>query len=104
MNFPLWSTPVLAIIVTVFWLLQKKFPVEPEQPFAAVIVDWKLAGLHLAAKQLLLPITTACSAMAVNAAGGGWINLRSDGWWFLISFIILVITVDFWTYCAPCAT
>jgi sterol desaturase/sphingolipid hydroxylase (fatty acid hydroxylase superfamily) len=91
-----------AVLLTVILVIARQFegrsPIEAKQPTADVIIDWKLAGLHLVTKQLLLPITTACSAMAVNAAGGGWINLRADGWWFLISFIVLVITVDFWTY------
>jgi sterol desaturase/sphingolipid hydroxylase (fatty acid hydroxylase superfamily) len=36
--------------------------------------------------------------MIVNAAGGGWIHLRFDGWWFPLSFIVLVIAIDFWSY------
>jgi sterol desaturase/sphingolipid hydroxylase (fatty acid hydroxylase superfamily) len=98
MNFPLWSTPVLAIIVTVFWLLQKKFPVEPEQPFAAVIVDWKLAGLRIVIKTVIGPLTAASGIMIINATGGGWIHLRSDGWWFLSSVVIVILAMDLYSY------
>jgi sterol desaturase/sphingolipid hydroxylase (fatty acid hydroxylase superfamily) len=30
--------------------------------------------------------------------GGGLINLRSDGWWFLLSLVILVLVMDILTY------
>jgi len=92
------STAVIVIILLVARQFEKRSPIEPEQSTADVIVDWKLAGLNLATKQLLVPATNACAMMVVNAAGGGWINLRSDGWWFLLSFIVLIIAIDFWTY------
>jgi sterol desaturase/sphingolipid hydroxylase (fatty acid hydroxylase superfamily) len=36
--------------------------------------------------------------MLVNAAGGGWIHLRSDGWWFLLSVMLVILVTDFWGY------
>jgi hypothetical protein len=31
--------------------------------------------------------------MVINAMGGGWFQLRSDWWWFLLS-VVAVILVD----------
>jgi sterol desaturase/sphingolipid hydroxylase (fatty acid hydroxylase superfamily) len=91
-----------AVLFSAILLIARRFekrnPIESKQPTADVIVDWKVAGLHLATKQLLSPVTNACAMMVVTAAGGGWITLRTDGWWFLLSFILLVVTIDFWTY------
>lgn len=81
---------------------EKRFPVDLEQyggsSTADVIVDWKLAAVQIGSSMLLSPMTTACSIMLVNAAGGGWIHLRSDGWWFLLSVIVAIVALDFWTY------
>jgi sterol desaturase/sphingolipid hydroxylase (fatty acid hydroxylase superfamily) len=81
---------------------EKRFPVDSEQyggsSTADVIVDWKLAAVQIGSSMLLSPMTTACSIMLVNAAGGGWIHLRSDGWWFLLSVIVAIVALDFWTY------
>jgi sterol desaturase/sphingolipid hydroxylase (fatty acid hydroxylase superfamily) len=89
---------LLVVILLIARQYEKRNPIESRQSTADVIVDWKLAGLNLVTKQLLAPATNACAMMVVNAAGGGWINLRSDGWWFLLSFIVLVLVIDFWTY------
>jgi sterol desaturase/sphingolipid hydroxylase (fatty acid hydroxylase superfamily) len=93
---------VNAVLFSAIMLIARQFekrsPIEAKQSNADVIVDWKLAGLHLATRQLLLPVTNACAVMLINAAGGGWINLRSDGWWFLLSFIVLIFATELWTY------
>jgi sterol desaturase/sphingolipid hydroxylase (fatty acid hydroxylase superfamily) len=81
---------------------EKRFPIDSEQyggsSTANVIVDWKLAAVQIGMGMLLSPITTACAIMLVNEAGGGWIHLRSDGWWFLLSVMVVIVVVDFWTY------
>jgi sterol desaturase/sphingolipid hydroxylase (fatty acid hydroxylase superfamily) len=48
--------------------------------------------------QLLSPVTSGCAILLVDAAGGGWIYLRSDGWWFLLSLIVLILAIDLWAY------
>jgi sterol desaturase/sphingolipid hydroxylase (fatty acid hydroxylase superfamily) len=98
MVFPLWSTPAIAALICALWLLQKKFPVEPEQSAAAVIADWKLVGIRIVISRLISPLTTASGIMIVNAMGGGWIQLRSDGWWFLLSVVVVILAMDFYSY------
>jgi len=97
MLFPLWSVPIIAVIVWIAWSCEKKFPAT-EQPLAAVILDYKFAAIRIGVNQLIFPLTGACGIMIVNATGGGWIHLRTDGWWFLLSVIAVVLVGDFWSY------
>src|SRR5437868_13601724 len=98
MSFPFWSIPAIAVIVWALWFLQRKFPVEPKPSSAAVISDWKLAGIGIGINQLISPVTTASGIMIVNAMGGGWFHLRSDGWWFLLSVVVVILATDLWSY------
>jgi sterol desaturase/sphingolipid hydroxylase (fatty acid hydroxylase superfamily) len=81
---------------------EKRFSIDSEQyggsSTAYVILDWKLAAVQIGITMLLSPITTASGIMIINAAGGGWIHLRSDGWWFLLSVMVVVVAVDLWSY------
>jgi sterol desaturase/sphingolipid hydroxylase (fatty acid hydroxylase superfamily) len=36
--------------------------------------------------------------LLINAADDGWLHLRSDGWWFLFSLIVLIMVIDLWSY------
>jgi sterol desaturase/sphingolipid hydroxylase (fatty acid hydroxylase superfamily) len=98
MIFPLWSTPAIGLVVWALWFLERKFPAEREQSTAAVLVDWKLAGLRIVTKPLIGPLAAASGIMIINATGGGWIHLPSDGWWFLLSVVIVILVIDFWSY------
>jgi sterol desaturase/sphingolipid hydroxylase (fatty acid hydroxylase superfamily) len=97
LNF-IYSTALICVVLLTTRQFEKRHPIEAEQSTTDVIVDWKLAGLRWVASQPLTPLKNACAIMIVNAAGGGWIHLRSDGWWFLVSFIVLILVIDFWTY------
>jgi sterol desaturase/sphingolipid hydroxylase (fatty acid hydroxylase superfamily) len=81
---------------------EKRFSIDSQQyggsSTANVILDWKLAAVQIGITMLLSPITTASGIMIINAAGGGWIHLRSDGWWFLLSVMVVVVAVDLWSY------
>jgi len=92
------TAAVIGIILLIARQFEKRRPIEPDQSTFEVIIDWKLAGLRLVLGKLLSPVKNACIVMLVNAAGGGWIHLRSDGWWFVFSFIVLILAIDFWTY------
>jgi sterol desaturase/sphingolipid hydroxylase (fatty acid hydroxylase superfamily) len=96
--FPLWSVPAIAAILWIARFCEKRYPAESEQPSAAIIVDWKLAAIRIGLDQLIAPLTSVSGIMIVNAMGGGWFHLRSDGWWLLLSVIIIVLATDFLTY------
>lgn len=97
MIFPLWAVPIIAVIVLAAWYSEKKYPVAL-QTIAEIKTDWKMAGLRIGINQLIFPITGACGAMVINATGGGWFHLRTDGWWFLVSVGLVVLAGDFWGY------
>ena len=97
MVFPLWSVPIIAAIVWAAWFLERKFPAT-DQPAAAVILDWKLAAIRIGINQLILPVTAASGMVIVNATGGGWSHLRSDGWWFVFSAVAVILVGDLWGY------
>ena len=92
------NTFFLCAAVFIARQFEKRTPIELEQSTNEVIVDWKMAALRWTTSHFLNPITSACSIFIVNAAGGGWVHLRSDGWWYLFSFIVLILAVDFWAY------
>jgi sterol desaturase/sphingolipid hydroxylase (fatty acid hydroxylase superfamily) len=92
------TATIFGITLLIARQFEKRNPIEPEQSTAEIIVDWKLTGLRLVLGKLLSPVTNVCTLILVNAAGGGWIHLRSDGWWFLLSFIVLILGIDFWSY------
>src|SRR5215469_13766934 len=95
--FPFWVPPMAAVILWAAWCFERKCPAT-EQPLDDVIMDWKLAVIHLGLNKMLAPVTAASGAMIVNAMGGGWIQLRADGWWFLLSVVAVILVADFWTY------
>ena len=78
--------------------LERLRPVEPDQKRAEILLDWKLAAVNLGLNGLLSPLAKASGAFLVNAAGGGWIALRADGWWFLPSFLAVLLANDFFAY------
>ena len=92
------STAILVLILLIARQFEKRNPIEATQSTAEIVVDWKLTALRWTTSQLLKPVTSAFAVMLVNAAGGGWIPLRSDGWWFVFSFIALILAIDFWSF------
>jgi len=92
------STAILVIILLITRQFEKRNPIEVSQSTAEVVADWKLATLKWTTSQLLKPVTSAYTILLINAAGGGFIYLRSDGWWCLLSAGVLILAIDFWTY------
>jgi sterol desaturase/sphingolipid hydroxylase (fatty acid hydroxylase superfamily) len=99
MILPLYSIPVIAVIVWNVRFYEKRLPAQSVST-TDMILDWKLAGTRIGLDQLILPIANASGIILVNATGGGWIHLRSDGWWFLLSVMLFVLVSDFWGYLA----
>jgi len=92
------ATATLAALLLIARFFETKFPLDSEQPIAEVIIDWKMFAVQVGMNYLVSPVTTACGIMLVNAAGGGWIHLRADGWWFLLSVMLVILATDFWGY------
>lgn len=95
---PFWSIPAIAAILWIARSLEKRQPVESEQSIHEVMMDWKLTAIRIGMDQLTAPLMAASGLMIINAMGGGWVHLRSDGWWFLLSLIVIVLATDFLAY------
>jgi sterol desaturase/sphingolipid hydroxylase (fatty acid hydroxylase superfamily) len=94
----IYSMVTIVAILLIARHFEKRFPLDSEQSTAAVSVDWKLTALNIGINKLLSPVTSACAIILVNAAGGGWFHLRSDGWWFLLSVMLVIVAIDLWGY------
>src|SRR6516162_4231378 len=92
------STAFIGVIFLGARQFEKRFPLEIHQCTTEVVVDWKMAGLKWGGGQLLAPLANAYTIVLVNAAGGGWYQLRSDGWWFLLSLSLIILVIDFSGY------
>jgi sterol desaturase/sphingolipid hydroxylase (fatty acid hydroxylase superfamily) len=92
--FPVIAALLIAPLVVAMLWAERRFPIEPTQPRAAVHVDYKLAALNMLPKFLLGPLPGGCAAVIVNAAGGGFIALRADGLWFFLALAIFLLATD----------
>jgi sterol desaturase/sphingolipid hydroxylase (fatty acid hydroxylase superfamily) len=88
---------VFALTLLVARIVERKWPIA-KTPAADYVVDIKLSSLRIFTNWLFAPLTGACAAMIVSLAGGGLIELRADGWWFPLSFVTLILTLDFVSY------
>jgi sterol desaturase/sphingolipid hydroxylase (fatty acid hydroxylase superfamily) len=88
------ATPVVAILLH----LERTRPIEADQPRSEVLLDYRIVALNVLAGLCLLPIVGGYATSLVNAAGGGFIQLRSDGWWFAPSLLVLVLAGDLFAY------
>jgi sterol desaturase/sphingolipid hydroxylase (fatty acid hydroxylase superfamily) len=95
---PLWSIPAVAVVLWIAWLSERRYPAEPNLEPANVVMDWKLAAIRIGMGQLTSPLMSISGVLIINAAGGGWCELRSDGWWSLLSVIVLILTTDLLSY------
>jgi len=77
---------------------EQLFPIESGHPRAEAVLDYKLVSLNVFPNLLLSPATGACAALLVDAAGGGLIPLRADGWWFLPSLALFILANDLFAY------
>ena len=72
-------------------ILERTWPAEPDQPASEIAADYRLAALNY--------LTNAGLALApaifVGHAGMGLIRLETDGWRFVPSLLIYVLSLDF---------
>lgn len=94
---PLWSMSAIAVILCIAWFLERRYPIT-KLPRADVMMDWKLSIIRIGMDQLAAPLMSVTGVMVLNAAGGGWFYLRSDGWWFPFSVIIIILATDLLGY------
>jgi sterol desaturase/sphingolipid hydroxylase (fatty acid hydroxylase superfamily) len=73
-------------------------PAQPDQPSESVRFNLKYALVNVGASWLFAPFAGAVAVFLVNRAGGGFIQLRSDGWWFPVSLSVYLVMKDLLEY------
>ena len=92
------NAALIGVILCIARNFENRNPIEANQSTAAIVVDYKLSILKYLSSSLITPASRVWAIMIVNAAGGGWIHLRTDGWWFLFSSIVVIIALELWSY------
>jgi sterol desaturase/sphingolipid hydroxylase (fatty acid hydroxylase superfamily) len=92
------ATAVAAPAVAILQRLEKTRPIEPEQPRGAILMDYWIVALNVVAGLCLTSIVGGYAAESIRAVGGGFVALRSDGWWFVVSLSVVILAGDFFAY------
>jgi sterol desaturase/sphingolipid hydroxylase (fatty acid hydroxylase superfamily) len=85
---------ILVIAVLVARQFERRWPIDPDLPKSEVVTDWKVIAVNVALAWIVGSLTAVCGAAIVNAAGGGFIPLRTDGWWFVLSLLVFLLVAD----------
>jgi len=88
---------VAAILLTIR-LVEKTFPIEPNQSRREIWLDYQLVAVSLLLPWALSSVTAVTAGMLIKACGGGLIHLRADGWWFALSLAVYVFVGDLYRY------
>lgn len=86
----------LALVSLLVRQLERRWPVEWND--REVVSDWKVTCTNLFIAKLAEPLTGACAAGIISTMGGGFIHLRADGIWYVISLICLILVGDLFRY------
>jgi sterol desaturase/sphingolipid hydroxylase (fatty acid hydroxylase superfamily) len=89
---------LFAGVVAVLMRAETAFPVEADQSRQEVFLDYRMVALNVLPNLLLSPLLSGCGTAIVNAMGGGRIELRVDGWWYLLSLLIFVLATELFAY------
>jgi sterol desaturase/sphingolipid hydroxylase (fatty acid hydroxylase superfamily) len=88
----------LVIVVGLCWIVERRHPIEPGQARSEILLDYRLVLASVVLKRAFAPLVGLGTAMWVNAAGGGFITLRGDGWWFPVSLALIIFIFEFEGY------
>jgi sterol desaturase/sphingolipid hydroxylase (fatty acid hydroxylase superfamily) len=88
---------ITILLVCIARIVERRWPIAIT-PVSEVIDDWKAVSVNFALTHLLAPLTAVCSGIILSTLGQGWIHLPTDGYWYLISLIIVVVVADLYHY------
>jgi sterol desaturase/sphingolipid hydroxylase (fatty acid hydroxylase superfamily) len=94
----IFSFSVLAAVVLIARQFERKWPIDPNLAQSEIVADWKVTGINLVMAELAGPLTALSSTAIVKAAGSGFIQVRTDGWWYGVSLLALVVSLDLYRY------
>lgn len=89
---------VLALATLLARQVELRWPIDATTRQREIVEDWKATATNLGLAWLLEPLTGACGAALVSALGGGFIHLRTDGWWYAASLAGYVVASDLYRY------
>jgi len=89
---------VSVFIYAITSIIERRHPIQPHQPKSEVVLNYKLAFANIVLSTVFGPISGAIAAMLIGMAGGGFIALRADGWWFPLSLAITILAVELQGY------
>ncbi len=89
---------ILILLLRIEVLLVRSERRAPAVFAADKILEYKLIALKYLADEVLTPLTSGVAILLVNAAGGGLLQLRADGWWYLPSVAAAFVAFDFYSY------
>ncbi|MGO4313913.1 sterol desaturase family protein [Pseudomonas sp. KB_15] len=92
----LGTIPLLAIFVIAL-LIERINPAQV-QPLKSAGFNLLYTLLYALAQSAIVPLVSVATVVAVNAAGGGWIDLPNTGWGLLLGFLLYAFTLDFMEY------
>jgi len=88
------ASPAVALLLR----LEKTMPVTRDRPRSDFLLEYRIVVLNVVAGLILAPIVGSYAAAMVNAAGGGLVTLRSDGWRLVISLAAVILAGDVFAY------
>ena len=78
-------------------VVERRWPLA-KPPAAEYATDMKLSCLMVFLTWVFGPLAATAGALIVSLAGGGLITLRADGWWFVVSLVTIILTLEFFSY------
>jgi len=85
------------IIILIGSLIEKLNPVVAESS-KTMRFNMAYTLVYILAQEIIVPVCSLATVLAVNAAGGGWIVLPTTGWTLLPGFLLYALTIDFFEY------
>jgi sterol desaturase/sphingolipid hydroxylase (fatty acid hydroxylase superfamily) len=89
---------LLLFIFAAASIVERRHAIEPAQSRSEILLDYKLVAANVVLTHALAPLSSVIVAMGVAMAGGGFITLRADGWWFPLSLAVVILTVELQGY------
>ncbi|HEY1217243.1 MAG TPA: sterol desaturase family protein, partial [Bryobacteraceae bacterium] len=86
------------LIVISFGLLVERLKPRNAEPSNSVRLNLAYALVEMLAQTIIMPVFSLATVLAVNAAGGGWIVMSTQGWALVPAFLLYTLTVDFHEY------
>ena len=86
------------VMMAVGAALERRWPVVLLQSRAGIRFNLIYAALYMVLAEVMRPLTAVISVAVVNALGGGWVVLASQGWGALASIVVVVLTIDLLEY------